>query len=156
MVTWTGPILEAINHRLSQVHVSYGQLSAFWTATTPKQARLTICRSYGVLVLLYRLPGKVSTCRKLGLKHIVSKGHRKTVFLRAEQPTLGGQQIQQLIKRLANPHNDPLHHVIFSPGHQDRFGIHKNSRRGPPPPHWLGLVSAGRWSTCNRRKTFWV
>ena len=33
------------------------------------------------------------------------------------------EQLQQLIKGAATPHNDPIHHVIFSAGYKDRVGI---------------------------------
>ena len=50
--------------------------------------------------------------------------------------------LKQLADCLATPQDDPLFHVIFSPGYKDRVGLQTNSKRANPPPHWLGLVTS--------------
>ena len=55
VVSWKDPLSEAINPRLSQAHIAYGKLSAFWKAAVPKKTRLAIFRPYVVSVLLYGL-----------------------------------------------------------------------------------------------------
>ena len=163
MVSWNNPTLEAINHRISQAHIAYGKLSQFWKTSVPKTTRLTIFRSYVVSVLLYGLSTltledkhlkKIDSWYYQFLRRVVgikaafySRIPNQAVWEKANRPiipsqTLLSEQFQQLTTSLFTPHHDPIHHVVFSPGYKDRVGIQKNHKRGPPPPHWLGLVSA--------------
>ena len=50
------------------------------------------------------------------------------------------QQIQQLCKILATPPDNPLHHVVSSPGYKDKIKFTKFARRGHPERYWLEQV----------------
>ena len=67
--------------------------------------------------------------------------------------TILSAQLRQLVTCLATPPDDPLHHVIFSPGYKDRVALQKNSKRGTPPPHWLGIVSSKAMEVFNQQVT---
>ena len=53
--------------------------------------------------------------------------------------TLTSAQMAQLSKILTTPPDDPLHHVVFSPGVKDRVKYTKGVRRGHPQRYWLEL-----------------
>ena len=55
MVTRTNPTLAATTYRMSQAHVAYGKLAAFWRAVVAKSTGLDMFLSYVVPVLLYDL-----------------------------------------------------------------------------------------------------
>ena len=47
------------------------------------------------------------------------------------------QQIHQFCKILATPPDNPIHHVVFSPGYKDRIKFARAARRGHPQRYWL-------------------
>ena len=53
--------------------------------------------------------------------------------------TLTSAQLAQLAKILITPPDDPIHHVVFSPGVRDRIKFTKGIRRGHPQRYWLEL-----------------
>ena len=76
-----------------------------------------------------------------------SRISNRTVWQIAGKPqlpsqTLLTQQLQRLIKTLTTPPQDPLHHVVFSPGYKDRVKFTKGTRRGHPQRYWLELATA--------------
>ena len=50
------------------------------------------------------------------------------------------EQIKWLLRCLATPLDDPIHHVVFSPALRDRIDANAKTHRGRPPPHWLQLM----------------
>ena len=49
-------------------------------------------------------------------------------------------RFQQLADISAKPPTDPLHHVVFSPGHKDRVKLTKSRHRGHPCRYWHELT----------------
>ena len=86
--------------------------------------------------------------RCMGIKaSYYSRTSNRTVWQMAGKPQLPSQtlliqQLQRLIKTLATSPQDPLHHVVFSPGYKDRVKFTKGTRRGHPQRYWLELVVA--------------
>ena len=85
--------------------------------------------------------------RVVGIKaSYYSRIPNKAVWIKANKPatpsqTLMSAQFKLLTESILTPTDDPFHHSMFSPGYTDRVGIQRNSKRGPRPPHWLGLTS---------------
>ena len=52
---------------------------------------------------------------------------------------LTSNQLKQLATYLVNPPDDPIHHVVFSPGCKDRIKYTKGLRRGHPQRYWLEI-----------------
>ena len=48
-------------------------------------------------------------------------------------------QLNQLAHTLATPPNNPVHHVVYSPGFKDRVRFTKSSHRGHLTRYWLDL-----------------
>ena len=157
---WEKTTLTAFQHRINLAHVAFAKLAPSWRSRVPDAVKVRIFQSNVVPVLRYGLSSltmedkhfaKVdswyyrSRRRAINMKaSYYSRISNKSVWIRAVLPsqTILPAQIKQLTECLATPQDDPLFHVIFCPGYEDRVGIQKNSKRGPPPPHWLGLVTA--------------
>ena len=173
-VTWEKPTLTAIQHRINLAHVAFIKLSPFWRSRVPNAVKVRIFQSNVIPVLTYGLSSltmedkhfaKIDSWfyrylrRAIGVKaSYYSRITNRNVWERAGRPTLPSQsvlslQFRQLIECLATPPDDPLYHVIFSPGYKDRVGIQKNSKRGPPPPHWLGLITSKVMEAFNQQVT---
>ena len=52
---------------------------------------------------------------------------------------LTSTQLKQLVTCLVKPPDDPIHHVVFSPGCKDRIKYTKGLRRGRPQRYWLEI-----------------
>ena len=70
----------------------------------------------------------------------------KEVWAQAGKPVLPSQlvlsqQFRLLLHAIQASNMEPQHHVVFAPAYKDRVGMHRNHKRGPPPPHWLSLVT---------------
>ena len=66
------------------------------------------------------------------------------VWSLAGRPVIPSQQLtsiqlKQLVTCLAKPPDDPIHHVVFSPGCKDRIKYTKGLRRGHPQRYWLEI-----------------
>ena len=85
--------------------------------------------------------------RVLGIKaSYYSRIPNKEVWTQAGKPYLPSQlvlaeQFRLLLQALKADTMEPQHHVVFAPAYKDRVGMQRNHKRGPPPPHWLSLVS---------------
>ena len=83
--------------------------------------------------------------RALGVKDsYYSHISNRRVWTLAGRPTLPSQiltsaQLKQLANSLATPPNNPVHHVVYSPGCKDRIKFTKSSHRGHPQRYWLEL-----------------
>ena len=162
-VSWNKPTLTAIQHRINLAHVAFSKLAPYWRSRVPIAAKVRIFQSNVAPVLTHGLASltfedkhfqKIDSWyyrylrRAIGIKaSYYSRIPNQTVWKQAGCPVLPSQtilsaQLQQLVTSLATPPDDPLHHVIFSPGYKDRVALQKNSKRGPPPPHWLGIVTS--------------
>ena len=162
IVTWEETTMAALQQRFSLAHAAYMKLSPYWRSSSPNHFKVRVFFSNIISVLTYGIPAltledkhlqKLDSWffrylrRVLGVKaSYYSRISNQAVWLKANRPLLPSQlvlsqQLSQLVTSINAPHNDPIHHVAFSPGYKDRVGIQKNSKRGPPPPHWLGLVS---------------
>ena len=161
-VSWDDPTKTAINHRLQLAKAAYGKLAPFWRSKVPLAVKLRVFESNVVSVATYSLATLTLEDKHLKqidswyfsyLRRVVgvkasyySRIPNKSVWLKAHQPatpsqTIMSAQFKLLTEAILTPNDDPFHHVMFSPGYTDRVGIQRNSKRGPPPPHWLGLTS---------------
>ena len=85
--------------------------------------------------------------RVVGIKHsFYSRISNVRVWKFMGRPQLRSQkllhnQVQTLTEITTIPSTDPKHHVVFSPGLQDRIEFTKFSHRGHPRPCWYEIVS---------------
>ena len=140
MISWTTPPKTAIKHRVAVANASFSKLHHVWCRKLPWKAKSRIFHSSIVPSLEYSL----ETCPFDKSHHRTLEGHyfrllRRSlkikasyysrisnfrVWKEAQRPVLPSQRIlsQQfklLTKAMTTPQNQPLHHVIFSPGYKD-------------------------------------
>ena len=78
--------------------------------------------------------------RVLGIKSsYYSRISNQEVWKQAGRPitpsqSVLSQQFRLLLQTMQADRLDPVHHVAFGPAYKDREAMHKNHKRGPPPP----------------------
>ena len=161
-ISWDDPTKTAINHRIQLAKAAYSKLAPFWRSKVPLSVKLRVFESNVVSVATYSLATLTLEDKHLKqidswyfhyLRRVVgikasyySRIPNKEVWTKANKPATPSQalmsaQFKLLTDSILTPTDDPFHHVMFSPGYKDRVGIQRNYKRGPPPPHWLGLTS---------------
>ena len=161
-ISWTTPPKIAINFRKSKAEAAFSKLYHVWNCKLPKGSKSRIFHSAILPIYTYSL----ATCsldkqhfrtihgwyfrhlrRALGIKHsYYSRIPNVKVWKTAGRPfipsqTIYKQQFQLLLKSLTTPPNQPVHHVVFSPGFKDRIKFTKSKSRGHPARYWYELVS---------------
>ena len=162
-VSWNHPTNTALHHRYSLAKTSFTKLQHLWRSSLPRKTRVHIFQANIVSTLIY---GGVASLtmepkhfqkldswyfqllrRVLGIKSsYYSRISNKEVWKQAGRPvtpsqSVLSQQFRLLLQTLQADRMDPVHHVAFGPAYKDRVYMHKHHKRGPPPPHWLSLVS---------------
>ena len=152
----------AIKHRVELANASFSKLHHIWCSKLPWKTKSRIFHSSIVPALLCAL----DTCPLDKPHHRTLEGHYFRVLRRAlkikascysrisnyrvwkaaQRPLLPSQQIlsqelELLIKAMTTPPAQPLHHVIFSPGYQDRVRFSKSKSRGHLAKYRLELVT---------------
>ena len=156
-VSWEDPTKTATNHRLQLAKAAYSKLAPFWRSRVPLSVKLRVFESNITSVATYSLAILTLEDKHLRpidswyfnyLRRVVgikasyySRISNRTVWIKANKPVIPSQELMAYQFKLLTPTDDPCHHVMFAPGYPDRVGIQRNSKRGPPPPHWLGLTS---------------
>ena len=161
-VSWTHTTKQAIEARMQKAHSAYMKLQHLWRSRICLKAKIRLYHSYVLPVLLYSLQELTLEdkhlrtidgwyfrylCRCMGIKaSYYSRIPNQRVWIHAGRPTLPTQtllsnQQSRLIKSTLATPQDPLHHVIFSPGYKDRIKFSKSKNRGHPRQYWFDLVS---------------
>ena len=92
--------------------------------------------------------------RAIGIKaSYYSHVTNKSVWIQTHRPLLPSQivlsqQFELLAEPVRAPGDQPLHHVAHGPALKDKVAQYKNHKAGPPPPHWLLLVSNHALEDC--------
>ena len=142
---------------------SFNKLQHLWRSSLPRKTKVHIFQANIVSTLIYgvaTLTMEPKHFHKLEswyfplLRQVLnikasyySRISNQEVWRQAGKPTLPSQlvlsqQFRLLLQSLQADRSEPQHHVMFGPAYKDRISMHKNHKRGPPPPHWLGLVSS--------------
>ena len=159
-VTWDKATKHAIEARKAKAHISYIKLQHFWRSRINSRTKTRIFHAIVLPTLLYGLDTLTLEIkhlktidawyhkylrRALGVKDsYYSHISNRRVWTLAGRPTLPSQiltsaQLKQLANSLATPPNNPVHHVVYSPGCKDRIKFTKSSHRGHPQRYWLEL-----------------
>ena len=91
--------------------------------------------------LVFQVPSK--SCGNQGL--VLLPYFQRTGLEHNRQATLPSQvllkeQLKLLVQSINADPDDPIHHVVFSPGLKDRVRCTKSARRGHPARYWYELV----------------
>ena len=159
-VSWSSPSKTAINARKVLAHASYMKLQPLWRSRFNWRTMVRIFHASVVPSLIYGLhsltleTGHLTTIdawyyqdlrRCMGIEASYSSHvTNNRVWKLAGSPevpsqTLTSKQLRQLATALTKPPHDPTHHVLFSPGCEDRIKFAKGTRRGNPQRYWLEL-----------------
>ena len=157
-VTWDAPTKAAIEDRKAKGHTAYMKLQQLWRSKLHTRAKIKIFQSTIVPSLTYSLDTLTLELkhfktidgwyhrylrRCIGVKaSYYSHVSNRRVSACAGRPKLPSQilmeqQIHQFCKILATPPDNPIHHVVFSPGYKDRIKFARAARRGHPQRYWL-------------------
>ena len=161
-VSWNHPTNTALHHRYALAKTSFNKLQHLWRSSLPRKTKVHIFQANIVSALIYGVAPltmepkhfhKLDSWyfqllrRVLGIKSsYYSRISNKEVWKQAGRPatpsqSVLSQQFRLLLQTIQADRQDPVHHVAFGPAYKDRVAMHKNHKRGPPPPHWLNLVS---------------
>ena len=159
-VSWTSPTKTAIEARKALAHASYMKLQPLWRSKLNWKTKVRIFHSSVVPSLTYGLDTLTLEMKHLktidawyyqhlrrcmGIKaSYYSHVTNSRVWSLAGRPVIPSQQLtsiqlKQLVTCLAKPPEDPIHHVVFSPGCKDRIKYTKGLRRGHPQRYWLEI-----------------
>ena len=159
-VTWSAPTKCAIDARKSLAFSMYMKLQPLWRSKLNWKTQVRIFQATIIPRLLYGLDTLTLEMKHLkaidawyfqhlrrcmGIKaSYYSRITNDRVWKLAGKPETPSQvltsaQLSQLSKILITPPDDPMHHVVFSPGVKDRVKYTKGLRRGHPQRYWLEL-----------------
>ena len=159
-VTWSAPTKCAIDARKSLAFSMYMKLQPLWRSKLNWKTKVRIFQATIIPRLLYGLDTLTLEMKHLktidawyfqhlrrcmGIKaSYYSRITNDRVWKLAGKPETPSQvltsaQLSQLSKILITPPDDPMHHVVFSPGVKDRVKYTKGLRRGHPQRYWLEL-----------------
>ena len=162
LISWTQPVKIAIEDRKRKAHIAYLKLQHLWRSKLNCRKKVRIFMASMVPVLTYGLATLSLEKRHtqsldawflrylrrcMGIKHsYYSHVTNDRVYKLAGYPALPShsilqQQFKMLAKATLAPTNDPIHHVIYSPGYKDRIKFTKSARRGHPSRYWFDMTS---------------
>ena len=161
-VAWEHTTKYAMEARKTKAHAAHMKLQNLWRSRLRWRAKARPFHSYLVSVLIYGLDSltledkhlrsidgwyfqylrRAMSIKASYYSHVTNQ----TVWRKAHRPTLSSQtllsyQQKRLTPALLSPHDDPLHHVIFSPGYKDRIKFSRSRHKGHPAPYCFNLVS---------------
>ena len=159
-MNWSSPTKCAIDSRKALAFSMYVKLQPLWRSKLSWKTKVRVFQATIIPRLLYGLDtltleiNHLKTIdawyfqhlrRCMGIKaSYYSRITNASVWKLAGKPvtpsqTLTSAQLAQLAKILITPPDDPIHHVVFSPGVKDRIKFTKGIRRGPSHRYWLEL-----------------
>ena len=161
MITWEKPFEAAFKHRAGIAETNYKKLRLIWNCSLTRKEKLHIFQTTFIPTLIYGLDSLTLQDKHLKridayyyrfLRRIIgikasyySRITNNEVWRRARYPRkpssfLNKAQAKFLDSVFATSDQDPVHHVVFSPGFKDRIQA-MGRRRGGKVPYWIEVTT---------------
>ena len=161
MIAWEKPFEAAFKHRAGIAETNYKKLRLIWNCSLSRKEKLHIFQTTFIPTLIYG-PDSLTLQDKhlkkanayyyrflrriIGIKaSFYSRITNNEVWRRARYPrrptaSLYASQDKLLRQVFQTSDQDPVHHVVFSPGYKDRIQA-MGRRRGGKLPYWIEVTT---------------